>query len=260
MTDRNTTEQIETSGGADVVAVERPLTIHINDRHSFCLMRTPGCEEELALGFVRSKGIITNPGDIKSISYRENGRSGCDAVRIIVNDLVSDAIVSRIVEARSSFDVCREENTLRPPDSRPLFSDNISITRILFASLPEIMRQHQPVFAETGGTHAAGIFDTEGKLIVCREDIGRNNAFDKAIGRLLIAGINSDDKIAVLSSRANLDIVLKAIRAPFPVVGTVSAPTSLAVKTARESGVTLAGFIRGDSIRIYTHPRRIVSL
>jgi FdhD protein len=254
---RNTT-RVKTSAGADSVAVEEPLTINIDGRRSVVLMRTPGCEKELAAGFLKGEGIIKRRGDIATITYcDEGGFDDANTVRVRLAGRLKKKGARRLTEIRSSCGICGADAVRIASIEKPAFPKNVKVSRELLSSLPDKMRARQTVFKKTGGTHAAAIFDAVGRLVVCREDIGRHNAFDKAVGHALLAGIDLSDKIAVLSGRVSYEMILKAVRAPLPIVAAVSAPTSLAVSMAKAAGITLVCFLRSRRVKIYSSPSRI---
>ncbi|MFH1549706.1 MAG: formate dehydrogenase accessory sulfurtransferase FdhD [Planctomycetota bacterium] len=258
MLHKDQTSEITTSSGADRVVVEEPLTLVVNGKHSVVLMRMPGYEKELALGFLKGEGIIRQLDDVETISRcEEGGLDDANTIRLSLAESAAPEKLSRLAEVRSSCGVCGAEILEKLAHEKPEFPADVFISRKLLASMPEEMRKRQPVFTETGGAHAAAIFHAGGGLIVCREDIGRHNAFDKAIGHCILAGIETGDKVAVLSGRVSYEMTLKAIRAPFPIVAAVSAPTSLAVELAERAGITLACFVRNGSLRVYTHGERI---
>jgi FdhD protein len=209
----------------------------------------------LALGFARSEGLIRTVTDIRALSLCPDNPG---VVRIQLRDPAAVAVGRRNVLVNSSCGICGpreilEDNAL---GLAPV-GDGLVLPRSLLPSLMDTMREAQQVFAETGGSHAAALFDGEG-LIAVAEDLGRHNALDKAIGRVLMARGETAGCGAVLSSRLSLEMVLKAIRAGIEVVLAVSAPTSLAIRVADRFGVTLCGFVRDDRATVFTHPQRIV--
>ena len=208
----------------------------------------------LALGFARSEGLIGSLEDIRALSLCPDDPG---VVRVQLRDPAATAVNRRNVVVNSSCGICGpreilEENAL----GLASVSDNLRLSREQLTPLMTAMRDAQQVFEETGGSHAAALFDTAG-LISVAEDLGRHNALDKAIGRVLIERGDSTGYGAVLSSRLSLEMVLKAIRAGIELVLAVSAPTSLAIEVAERFGVTLCGFVRDDRATVYTHPRRI---
>ena len=246
----------------DELTIEEPLEIRIGDQTVATTMRTPGHDEELAAGFLLSEAIIRDGDQIKKFSRPETARN---RENIIVVDLADGTKlnlnpVQRFGTISSSCGLCGKESidAIRqnfPPI--PSTSFRIDIQTLL--SLPERLRERQTDFARTGGIHAAGIFDSGGEPLIVREDIGRHNAVDKAIGRALLDKKTSLDRhILLVSGRASFEILQKALAGGIPIVASVSAPSSLAMEFARESNQTLVGFLRPPSFNIYSHVERVV--
>ena len=223
-------------------------------------MRTPGHEAELAVGFLRTEGLIRGPEVI--------GTTAGDPVRLSQPD---DTIVvrlstpfddSKVAErhfiATASCGICGkasiDEVALR---CEPLAPGPL-VPRSVILALPDLLRAAQPVFDETGGLHAAALFTPNGELIAIREDVGRHNALDKLVGSQVLEGaMPLSDRIVMVSGRVSFEIVQKAAMAGIPVVAAVSAPSDLAIETAERLGVTLIGFLRGDGFNVYAHDRRV---
>jgi FdhD protein len=223
-------------------------------------MRTPGYENELAVGFLRTEGLIEGSEVI--------GTSGGDPVELSQPD---DTIVvrlsvpfddSKVAErhfiATASCGICGkasiDEVMLR---CEPLAAGPV-VSRKVILALPDLLRAAQRAFDETGGLHAAGIFAPNGELIAIREDVGRHNALDKVIGSQVLAGaLPLRDRILMVSGRVSFEIVQKAAVVGIPIIAAVSAPSDLAIETAERLGVTLVGFLRGDGFNVYAHDRRI---
>jgi FdhD protein len=223
-------------------------------------MRTPGHEAELAVGFLRTEGLIEGSEVV--------GTSGGDPVLLSQPD---DTIVvrlsvpfddSRVAErhfiATASCGICGkasiDEVALR---CEPLTGGPV-VARSVILALPDMLRAAQRAFDETGGLHAAGLFAPNGELIAIREDVGRHNALDKVIGSQMLAGaLPLRDRILMVSGRVSFEIVQKAAVVGIPIIAAVSAPSDLAIETAERLGVTLVGFLRGDGFNVYAHDRRI---
>src|SRR5690349_3505620 len=212
-------------------------------------MRTPGHDEELALGFLYGEGLLTEP--------RPAGPTEDFAVNTVeVQGPLARDPAARSFYTTSSCGVCGkgalEEVAIHAPD----LPDGLTIARPLLADLPERLRQ--PGFARTGGLHATGLFTPDGELVHVREDVGRHNAMDKVVGRALEDGLLPLHRhVLCVSGRLSFELVQKAVVAGAPVLVGVGAPTSLAVELARDRGLTLAGFARNGSANVYTRPDRV---
>jgi FdhD protein len=242
---------VEHDGVVDQVAVEEPLEIRVDGRPLAVTMRTPGHDEELALGFLFGEGLIDSaqgvaqPDDLAANAVEVSGPLLREPSR-------------RSFYATSSCGVCGkgalEEVAVH---SEPL-AEGPRMSRELLAALPERLRQ--PTFERTGGLHATGLFDEEGELIVAREDVGRHNAMDKVIGRALIDGlVPLRERAVCVSGRLSFELVQKAAVAGAPILVGVGAPSSLAVELAADRGMTLGGFARGGRVNIYAGAERITA-
>jgi FdhD protein len=243
------TRTVEHDGVADEVAVEEPLEIRVDGAPLAVTMRTPGHDEELALGFLYGEGLI-----------REARPAGLTE-DFAVNTVEVQGPLARDPSARSfyttsSCGVCGKgalEEVAVHCDPLP---DGPRIDRALLAGLPERLRQ--PGFARTGGLHATGLFTPTGELVHVREDVGRHNAMDKVVGRALLEGrVPLSGLVLCVSGRLSFELVQKAAVAGAPVLVGVGAPTSLAVELAADRGLTLAGFARRGSVNVYTRPDRV---
>jgi FdhD protein len=241
--------KVRHAGGEDEVAVEEPLEIRVDGSPLAVTMRTPGHDEELALGFLYTEGLIDGT--------RDAGPTEDFAANIveIAGPLVRD-VSGRRFYTTSSCGVCGkgalEEVAVH---SAPLPAGPV-LSRGLASSLPD--RLEQPGFEHTGGLHATGLFAPDGELLLVREDVGRHNAMDKVIGHELIAGrVPLGERALCVSGRLSFELVQKAAVAGSPILVGVGAPSSLAIALAEDRGLTLCGFARGGRINIYTHPQRI---
>ncbi len=241
--------KVRHDGRDDFVAVEEPLEIRVDGEPLAVTMRTPGHDEELALGFLLTEGLIDTP--------RVAGLSQDLAANTIevAGPLLRDPVRRRFYTA-SSCGVCGkgalEEVAV---NSRPLPRGPV-LARGVLAALPE--RLEQPTFQQTGGLHATGLFDPGGALLCAREDVGRHNAMDKVIGRALLDGlVPLGERILCVSGRLSFELVQKAAVAGAPLLVGVGAPSSLAIEVAQDRGLTLCGFARGDRVNIYTHAHRV---
>src|SRR5689334_23766601 len=241
--------QIVHDGEEDYVAVEEPLEIRVDGSPLAVTMRTPGHDEELALGFLYGEGLIDAP--------REAGLTEDFAVNTIevAGPLAGDPGARRFYTT-SSCGVCGkgalEEVAVyaEPAVAGP------EVDRALLATLPDKLRQ--PTFERTGGLHATGLFDADGKLLLVREDVGRHNAMDKVVGRSLLDGrVPLHEYILCVSGRLSFELVQKAAVAGAPILVGVGAPSSLAVRLAAEQGMTLGGFARRGRVNVYTGAERV---
>ena len=236
-------------GERDEIAVEEPLEIRVDGEALSVTMRTPGNDEELALGFLYGEGLINEP--------RAAGPTTDFAANIIdvTGPLLSDP-GQRNFYTTSSCGVCGKGAIEQVAVDAPRAAAGPFVARALLAALPEQLRQ--PGFERTGGMHATGLFSAEGELICVREDVGRHNAMDKVIGRsLLDGGLPLNGKILCVSGRISFELVQKAAVAGAPILVGVGAPTSLAVELATERGMTLAAFARGDRVVVYADDGRV---
>jgi len=242
----------------DELAIEEPLEIRVRGRAISVTMRTPGHDDELAAGFLLSEGLIARRDQIVAIEPCARDGIGNIVNVFLAADVELDfAQLTRHVFASSSCGLCGK-STIDSIFQRfdPVESD-ITIEASTLLALPEKLRAAQETFARTGGLHAAAIFDAAGELLVLREDIGRHNAVDKVLGYGLLNGVAVDRHVLLVSGRASFEIMQKALAARVPIIAAVSAPSSLAVEFAHESGQTLVGFLRDQRMNIYAHERRI---
>ncbi|MGH2448937.1 MAG: formate dehydrogenase accessory sulfurtransferase FdhD [Chloroflexota bacterium] len=263
------TEVIGWRGGAvrtrpDLLAREEPLEVRLAGCSVAVTMRTPGDDFDLAAGFLFTEGIIRSQADIASLAYcpADDGTQDENIVNVNCSDptLVQPERWRRNFFATSSCGVCGKASidAIRQ-DAAPL-SPGPSFHPDTLTRLDAELRRAQAVFEQTGGLHAAGLFDADGGLLLLREDVGRHNAVDKVIGASLRAGdLPLRDRILLVSGRSSFEIVQKALMAGIPLVAAVSAPSSLAVDLAREAGMTLIGFLRGNRFNVYTGKERILT-
>ncbi|NMH99348.1 formate dehydrogenase accessory sulfurtransferase FdhD [Pseudonocardia acidicola] len=250
----------------DSLAAEEPLEIRVDGKPLSVTMRTPGHDVELAHGFLLTEGVLGSAADIAVARYcdslDENGRNTYNVLDIALAPGVEppDTSVERNFYTTSSCGVCGKASldAVRLKTRFSPASDEVSVSYPTLVSLPDRLREAQRVFDSTGGLHAAGLFTGDGRLLVAREDVGRHNAVDKVLGWALLAGqVPAAGTVLMVSGRASFELVQKAVMAGVPMLTAVSAPSSLAVELADEAGVTLVGFLRGDSMNVYTHPQRI---
>ena len=240
---------VERDGVSDEVAVEEPLEIRVDGEALAVTMRTPGHDEELALGFLFGEGLISEP---RTVSLTEDLAAN---IVDVTGPLARDPGRRRFYTT-SSCGVCGKGALEEVAVHAPALPDGPVVARELLASLPE--RLEQPGFERTGGLHATGLFDTDGRLLLAREDVGRHNAMDKVIGHALGQGeLPLHDRILCVSGRLSFELVQKAAVAGAPFLVGVGAPTSLAVELARDRALTLAGFARGGNVNVYAHEERL---
>jgi FdhD protein len=258
---------------ADLLAVEEPLEIRIGGQPLTVTMRTPGDDIDLVAGFLFTEGLLSPAVDLRQI--RMCDENVADAT-LEVADLPSPAELERATDARraqrkaqrnflttSACGVCGKESidAIRVRSRYDLTADQLQVSPVVLAGLPDRLREAQRVFASTGGLHAAGLFTADGSLAVLREDVGRHNAVDKVIGWALRAGrLPLSGHILMVSGRASFELVQKAAVAGLPVLAAVSAPSSLAADLAEETGMTLVGFLRGNSMNGYTGLQRLTGI
>ncbi len=249
--------------GEDVVAREEPLEIRLGGAPLAVVMRTPGDDEELAAGFLVSERVVRSPEEIASLRHAPgvDPEAEDNAIQVVLAPGVEvdlDAL-RRNLYASSSCGICGKatlENVLR--DAPPL-DDPARFAPGFFYGLPGRLAEAQPVFSRTGGLHAAGLFDAQGRLLVAREDVGRHNAVDKVVGWALQRGrVPLAGHVLLVSGRISYEIAQKALVARLPVVAGVSAPSSLAVELAERSGMALVGFLRGTRLNVYGRRERVV--
>jgi FdhD protein len=249
---------------ADRVATEAPLEIRLHGERFVMTMRTPGDDADLAAGFLLAEGVISGVDDLEAVT-RPSGDTGPDEERIDVT-LRGPALAQlprvlagrRAVTATSACGICGRPSVDALAFDAPPIVASWQMPAAVVGSLPARLRSHQAVFDQTGGLHAAGVFTRDGDLMEAAEDVGRHNAVDKVLGRLLRRrAFPLSSHALCVSGRASFELVQKAVRAGLPMLVAVSAPSSLAIDLARERNVTLAGFVRGEAFNLYTHPQRV---
>lgn len=246
---------------ADELAEEEPLEIRVRGRAISVTMRTPGHDEELAAGFLLSEGVIHGAADVVRIEPCGRSETG-NLVNAVLAPLVSVDFtrLTRHVFAASSCGLCGKASIEAVQSHTPPIADRHLplVSAEMIAGLPAVMRKTQAAFDRTGGLHAAALFDETGRLLVVREDVGRHNAVDKALGYALLHNLLPLDRcILLISGRSSFEIMQKALAARVPVVAAVSAPSALAVRFARAGGQTLIGFLRENRMNVYCGAERV---
>jgi FdhD protein len=248
------TDVLRLPGGAterDQLAVEEPLEIRVNGEAIAVTMRTPGDDEELAIGFLRSEGI-------PAIAAHPTVDLAANTVDVEVAGVFDLGRLRRNFYTSSSCGVCGKGALEAVAVEASRVVGDLAVPASLVAELPVRLRAAQPAFAATGGLHATGLFTEEGELLYVREDVGRHNAFDKVIGRAFLDGLLPlSDKLVCVSGRLSFELVQKAAVAGAPIVVAVGAPSTLAVELADDRGITLCGFVRDGRVNVYTEPGRI---
>ncbi len=248
---------------SDVVATEEPLEIRVEGRPLAVVMRTPGHDRELAAGFLLTEGVIKSAKDLFDITMCVDagnaGKGNAVDVALAHPGSFDFEKLSRHVFTSSSCGICGTASIDAVLKRRKPLSDDVRVSAEVLLSLPKKLTKAQPTFKSTGGLHACALFDAEGNLLDVREDIGRHNALDKLVGAALLARRTPlHGHIVLLSGRASFEMMQKAHAGGIAVVAAISAPSSLAVEFARESGQTFAGFVRGRSMNVYAGAERIV--
>ncbi|MCA1964670.1 MAG: formate dehydrogenase accessory sulfurtransferase FdhD [Prosthecobacter sp.] len=250
----------------DVVAREEPLEIRVEGRSVAVVMRTPGHDEELAAGFLVTEGVVRSAREILEISQcpsTENQHGNVVDVLLAGGAVVDWQNLTRHVFSASSCGICGKtsiESVFQNFPPVPALECPLRVDAELLAGLPEALRAAQEAFTLTGGLHASAVFDARGRMLVIREDVGRHNALDKVIGWALREGhLPLHQHLLLVSGRVSFEIMQKALAAGLPLVAAVSAPSSLAVEFAQQSGQTLVGFLRGREMNLYAHPWRVSS-
>ncbi|MER6995634.1 formate dehydrogenase accessory sulfurtransferase FdhD [Streptomyces sp. NPDC000410] len=270
VTERRRTIRIR--GGAvsarpDTLVAEEPLEIRLNGRPLAITMRTPGDDFALAAGFLVSEGVIGAAADVRSIVYcagaQDDGANTYNVVdvRLAPGVPVPDITLERNVYTTSSCGLCGKASldAVRTATRFPIAdTPRVRVEPALLSRLPDRLREAQRVFDRTGGLHAAALFSEDGELLDVREDVGRHNAVDKLIGRALREDLLPLSRaILLVSGRASFELAQKAVMAGIPVLAAVSAPSSLAVDLAAETGLTLIGFLRGPDMNVYAGEERV---
>jgi FdhD protein len=255
----------EAGESRDRVAVEEPLEVRVNGEPFAVIMRTPGSDRDLAAGFLLAEDVVREVDEVGLIEYcedvEEEGRG--NTLNVTVTGDAGERLDGRLRERRrvvmtSSCGLCgrRTIASLRARVSG--VGGDWTVPAAVVSTLPGTLRAAQHVFDATGGLHAAGLFDLDGRLLLMAEDVGRHNALDKIVGRSLLEGrLPLDRTLLQVSGRTSYELVQKALLAGIPLVAAVSAPSSLAIDLADAAGITLCGFVRGDSFNVYTHASRI---
>ncbi|HZE33346.1 MAG TPA: formate dehydrogenase accessory sulfurtransferase FdhD [Actinoallomurus sp.] len=250
----------------DTLVAEEPLEIRLGGRPLTITMRTPGDDFELAAGFLVGEGVVARAEEIRAIAYcagaTDDGVNTYNIVDVVLADgvAVPDLTLERNFYTTSSCGLCGKASldAVRMVARWSVHEDPLRLDPATIAALPDRLRAAQRVFERTGGLHAAGLFDAGGELLCVREDVGRHNAVDKLVGWALQRDLLPLTGATLLvSGRASFELAQKAVMAGIPAMAAVSAPSSLAVELAAETGLTLIGFLRGTSMNVYAGAERL---
>jgi FdhD protein len=253
----------------DALAVEEPLEVRVEGPRDggappaevriAVTMRTPGHDEELAVGFLYTEGLVKERADVADRPVRELlVAAGGNIATVCLTRPFDATRLQRNFYATSSCGICGKAALEHLEVTAPHLAPGPVVTRSVLLTLPPTLRAAQAVFEQTGGLHATGLFTPAGRLLLVREDVGRHNAMDKVIGRALLDGdLPLREGVLLVSGRVSFELVQKAAMAAVPILCAVSAPSSLAVQTAERLGMTIVGFLRGESFNVYTRPERI---
>jgi len=249
----------------ELLASESLLVLAINGLNACHLLYLPGLETELGLGFLLTSGVIEAMAEVLEIRLAPPDQSNGRFYAHLQVRLAKSYDVKRDLSALTAAAVLRGADeagrSLRAAQFRREPAQEVALTLEQVVALMAALPQRQEIFRRTGATHAIFLADpASGEVVLGAEDVGRHNAFDKVVGQALMKNISTADKIALLSGRASFEMVFKAARAGIPLMASVSAPTSLAVRLAELQGITLIGFVRGPRLNIYTHPQRLVEV
>ena len=248
----------------DRVAVEEPLEIRLAGKSVAVVMRSPGEDHELAVGFLFTEGILKGKEEVSRVEHCTDPKNPklCNVINVTpaAGVKLSERGWQRNFVSSSSCGLCGKLTIESVHLHAPAVDDDLCVSTRVLLSLPDQLRSRQEGFDETGGLHAAGLFDEDGKLLLLREDIGRHNAVDKIIGAALLNGLLPlRGRVLMVSGRTSFEIVQKALMARIPFVAAVSAASSLAVELAKSSELGLVGFLRGGSMNVYAGSHRILS-
>ncbi len=252
---------------ADTLVAEEPLEVRIDGSPLTVTMRTPGNDFDLAAGFLVGEGVVHHTDDVRVIRYcagaTEDGSNTFNVLDVSLAPHVPapDTSLERNFYTTSSCGLCGKASldAVRTQATWSVTEDEAGVGLSTLTRLPDRLREAQRVFDRTGGLHAAGLFTTEGELLAVREDVGRHNAVDKVVGWALREGrLPLRGSVLMVSGRASFELVQKAWMAGIPTLAAVSAPSSLAVDLAAEAGMTLVGFLRGESMNVYAGRERVL--
>jgi FdhD protein len=254
----------QVQAGPDRVVVEEPLEIRLGGEPFQILMRLPGWEKELALGFLYTEGIVRKLAEVITLHFCGTGTDPLLPPNVVDVILTESALSRRgrrhLEVAYSSCGLCAKEAIAEISQKVPPVASSLTLNGAELLALMARLPETQPVFTRTGGTHGVALASPDGALFIAAEDVGRHNAMDKVIGRALMEKRDFGGLVGLLSGRISFEMALKAVRAGLPILAAVSAPTSAALELADQLNLTLVGFARQGRMNIYTHPERISDL
>jgi FdhD protein len=249
----------EQVSGDDAVAVEAPLEVRLHGEPFSVIMRTPGADRDLALGFLLTEGLLRHRDELARVDVLDAAHAVDVALVPARQHAAAVALARRrSVTTTSSCGLCGRASLASLTVDLPVCPHEWHVAAAVVGALPDALRRVQSAFARTGGLHAAALFATDGRLVASAEDVGRHNAVDKLLGRMLLAGaLPLRDVLLMVSGRSSFEIVQKAWYGSVPFVAAVSAPSSLAVQLAHDAGITLLGFVRDGRFNVYAHAGRV---
>jgi len=243
-------------GFEDFIVIEEPLKIVVDDSDFATIMRTPGSDRELVVGFMFSEGLIKDIDAIQMIAHK--GVDSENSVKLKLKDAIKTGIKDRSYEIRSSCGICGQKKIDILIDEAGSLKRSFKVRCGDIFKMPDLMGEAQVLSKRTRGAHAAAFFTKDAKLVACFEDVGRHNALDKLIGHSLINGIAMDDKVLLLSGRTSYEMMAKALRCKIGFVASISAPSSMAVEIAIRGNIALVGVLRGETMKIYSGSQEFI--
>jgi len=247
---------------SDWVVVEEPLEIRVEGEGLAVIMRTPGHDVELAAGFCLTEGVVKSfdlIGTIRQCRSDTDEEMNAVEVSLAPGTGFDHERLRRNLMASAACGLCGRASLEALATQATPSRSSLRVRREVLQALPDRLLRAQETFGRTGALHASGLFDAEGQLLICREDVGRHNAVDKVVGRAALDGLATDAAILLVSGRTSFEILQKAAVAGIPVVCAVSGPTTLAIETARAFNITLINFLRGQRMNIATRPERVIA-
>jgi FdhD protein len=248
----------------DKVAVEEPLEIRLRGEPFQVLMRLPGWEKELALGFLYTEGIVRDLAEVITVHFCGTGTDPMLPPNAVDVRLTETALARRgrrhLEVSYSSCGLCAKEAVSEICRKVPKIASPLTIPAPSLLTLMGRLQEAQTIYQATGGTHAVALASPDGQVFIHAEDVGRHNAMDKVIGRAVLTRQNLTGLVALLSGRISFEMVLKCVRAGIPILAAVSAPTSMALELAQELELTTVGFVRDQRLNIYTAPQRVAEV
>jgi FdhD protein len=247
------------SAADDWVAVEEPLEIRVQGEPLAVIMRTPGHDVELATGFALTEGVVDAFAGLGAVRHcgDDPGAGNVIDIALAPGTAFDAARLRRFLAASAACGICGRASLEALAGRVAPVGGDLRVPRAVLETLPGRLLEAQAAFGRSGALHAAGLFSPDGGLLLCREDVGRHNAVDKAIGRMALDGVDAGTTVLLVSGRTSFEILQKAAVARIPVVCAISGPTTLAIETARSFGITLVNFLRGRSMNIASVPERV---